>query len=139
MQELMSVTPPEDYKDLLERPIVAALGTLMPDSQPQVTPVWFSYDGQHIWVNTARKRQKDRNMTERPQVTLTSIDPDDPYRYLEVRGVVEEVTEEGALDHINSLSARYVGREDYYSGNPSMRGKETRVIYKIKPVRFSGH
>lgn len=127
---------PEDRKDLLERPIVVTLVTLMPDYQPQATPVWFSYDGTHIWVNTAKGRAKDKNMRARPQVTILSVDPENPYRYLEVRGVVEEITEEGALDHINRLSARYFGREDYYGGgNEARRGKETRVIFKIKPTR----
>ena len=128
-------TIPNDFKDLLERPIVVTLVTLMPDNQPQATPVWFSYDGSHIWVNTARGRQKDRNMSERPQVTVLAVDPDNPYRYMEVRGTVDEATEDGALEHINSLAKRYVGRDDYYAAMPEQRGKETRVIYKIKPVR----
>jgi PPOX class probable F420-dependent enzyme len=131
----MPVTIPDDYRDLLERPIVVTLVTLMPDNQPQASPVWVSYDGEHVWINTARNRQKDRNMAARPQVTVVSVDPKNPYRYLEVRGVVDETTEEGAVDHINSLSARYRGVEDYYAGNPAQRGKETRVIYKIKPTR----
>ena len=128
-------TIPNDFKDLLERPIVVTLVTLMPDNQPQATPVWFSYDGSHIWVNTARGRQKDRNMSERSQVTVLAVDPDNPYRYMEVRGTVDEATEDGALEHINSLAKRYVGRDDYYAAMPEQRGKETRVVYKIKPVK----
>jgi PPOX class probable F420-dependent enzyme len=130
---------PKDYQDLMDRPIVVTLVTLMPDNQPQATPVWFHYDGSHIWVNTARGRQKDRNMSERPQVTVLAVDPDNPYRYLEVRGKVDEVTENGALDHINSLAKRYVGRDDYYAAMPEQRGKETRVIFKIKPERVIGN
>ncbi|MFW5691969.1 MAG: PPOX class F420-dependent oxidoreductase [Chloroflexota bacterium] len=134
----MRVTIPEKYKDLVERPIVMTLVTLMPDNQPQATPVWFSYDGEYVLVNTAKGRQKDRNMRERPQVTALIVDPDNPYRYLELRGRVESFTEEGALDHINSLSKRYFDREDYYAGQPHLRGKETRVIFKIKPEHISG-
>ncbi len=130
----MSVEIREDLQDLLERPIVVTLVTLMEDNQPQATPVWFSYDGTHIWVNTARGRVKDLNMSARPQVAVLSVDPENPYRWLEVRGLVEEVTEEGAVEHINSLSARYFGREDFYANNPEQRHKETRVIYKIKPL-----
>ncbi|PJF23418.1 MAG: PPOX class F420-dependent oxidoreductase [Phototrophicales bacterium] len=128
---------PEDKHDLLERPIVAALATVMPDTQPQVTPVWFSYDGTHIWVNTARGRQKDINMKERPRATLLIIDPENPYRYLEIRGIIDEVTEEGGVEHINALSKRYFGRDDYYATMPERRGKETRVIYKIRPTHAS--
>ena len=132
----MPVKIPEDFKDLLERPIVVTLVTIMPGGGPQASMVWFSYDGEHIWVNTARGRRKDKNMTERPQVSILSVDPDNAYRYLEVRGVVDEVTEEGALEHINSLSARYFGRDDFYATTPQNKGKETRVIYKIKPTHF---
>jgi len=130
---------PDSHKDLLERPIVVTLVTLMPDHQPQATPVWFSYDGSHILVNTARGRQKDHNMTERPQVTVLSVDPDNPYRYLEVRGVIDDSTEEGAVDHINFLSNRYRGRPNYYEGHEAQRERETRVIYRIRPVRVVAH
>lgn len=128
-----------EFEDLLKRPIVVTLVTLMADNQPQASPVWFSWDGTHIWINTVRGRQKDQNMTARPQVSILSVDPENPYRYLEVRGIVDETTEDGAVDHINSLSERYLGREDYYAGNPAQRGKETRVIYKIKPTHIVAH
>lgn len=134
----MSIQPPDKKLDLLERPIVVTLVTVMPDGQPQATPVWFSWDGTHIWINTARGRQKDRNMLERPKVTVLSVDPNDPYRYLEVRGIVEEITEDGAVDHINFLSGRYTGDNDFYGRNASQKGNETRVIYKIRPVKFIG-
>lgn len=131
----MTATIPEKVKDLLERPIVVTLVTVMPDGQPQASPVWFNYDGEYIWVNTARGRQKDRNMTARPRVTILSVDPDNPYRYLEVRGAIVESTEDGAVDHINALSARYRGRPDYYGGDEKRKASETRVIYKIRPER----
>jgi len=134
----MNIQPPDEKRDLLERPIVVTLVTVMPDGQPQATPVWFSWDGTHIWINTARGRQKDRNMLERPKVTVLSIDPENPYRYLEVRGIVEEVTEDGAVDHINFLSGRYTGDDDFYGRNAAQKGNETRVIYKIRPVKFIG-
>lgn len=124
---------PETHKDLIERPIVAALATLMPDHQPQVTPVWFSYEDDFLLVNTARGRQKDRNMSERPKVTLLIIDPENPYRYLEIRGTVIEINEEEGLEHINKLSMRYRGVEDYYARNEGLRGKEQRAVFKIKP------
>lgn len=131
----MSTTIPDSHKDLLERPIVVMLVTLMPDSQPQASLVWFSYDGTHLWINTARGRQKDKNMSARPQVTILLVDPVDPYRYLEVRGRVEEVTEDGAVDHINHLSAIYENRPDFFSNKPPERRlTEKRVIYKIRPI-----
>lgn len=133
----MSSLIPSEYLDLLQRPIVVSLVTLMPDNQPQATPVWFSFDGERLWVNTARGRQKDENMTERPQVTVLSIDPNNPYRYIEVRGVIDEITEEGAVDHINQLSAAYVNQPEYYARNPEQRNRETRVIFKIRPTKVA--
>lgn len=127
---------PEDKQDLLQRPIVVTLVTLMPDMHPQANPVWFSWDGDYIWVNSAKGRQKDKNMRRQPKVTILSVDPNNPYRYLEVRGEVVEITEEGAIDHINFLSQRYRGQPDYYASMPDRRGKEQRVIYKIKPIKF---
>lgn len=127
---------PEEKKDLLERPIVVTFVTLMPDSQPQANPVWFSWDGDYIWVNSAKGRQKDKNVRRQSKVTILSVDPNNPYRYLEVRGEVVEITEEGAVDHINFLSNRYRGQPDYYASMPDRRGKEQRVIYKIKPNKF---
>lgn len=134
----MPLNIPEDLHDLVERPIVATLVTLMPDNQPQATPVWFSYDDAtgEFWVNSAKGRQKDRNMRQRPQVTLLLLDPENPYRYLEVRGRVTAITEDGALDHINRLAWRYFGRDDFYANMPERRDKETRVIYKISPDRL---
>lgn len=130
-----TVQIPAEAMDLLERPIVVTLVTVMRDGQPQATPVWFSFDGTQIWVNTARGRAKDKNMTERPKVTILSVDPQDPYRYLEVRGQIDDVTEDGAVDHINQLSAHYLNRPDYYNGDEKRKSSETRVIYKITPTR----
>lgn len=130
---------PDSHRDLLERPIVITLVTLMPDGYPQATPVWFDWDGTHIRVNSALGRVKDRNMRERSQVSLLFLDHDNPYRYMEVRGEVVTITEEGALEHINALSARYFGREDFYAGMPEQRHRETRVMYYIKPVRVISH
>ncbi len=129
----MSVQVPESYRDLLDGPVVVGLITVMPSGQPQATPVWCSYDGSHVWINTARGRQKDRNMQRDAKVTVLAIDPRNPYRWLEVRGTVDDITEEGAVDHINFLSGLYRGNADYYADDPAQRDRETRVIYKIKP------
>ncbi|MBI5958186.1 MAG: PPOX class F420-dependent oxidoreductase [Chloroflexi bacterium] len=134
----MAATIPDSIKDLLEGPVVVTLVTVMPNGQPQATPVWCSYDGSHIWVNSALGRQKDRNMRANQRVTILAMDPKNAYRWVEVRGKVDEITEEGALDHINLLSKLYNGIADYYSRMPNRRGKETRVIYKIKPVKVNG-
>lgn len=132
------LTIPDSHLDLFERPIVVTLVTLMADNQPQATPVWCSYDGRHIWVNTAKGRQKDINMRARAQVTVLALDHENPYRYAEIRGVVDEITEDGALEHINQLAHRYFGR-DFYAKNPAQQERETRVIFKIKPLNIVAH
>lgn len=127
-------TIPDSHKDLLERPVVVSLATVNPDGQPQVTPVWVDYDGTYVRVNSARGRRKVKNMEKRPMVTVLAIDPDDPYRWMEIRGVVEQITEEGAADHIDQLSWRYK-EKGFYTTDPQRRSRETRVIFKIRPVR----
>jgi PPOX class probable F420-dependent enzyme len=120
---------PAKYLDLFEKKAFASLATVMPDGQPQVTPVWVDFDGVHLLVNSAKGRQKDRNMRERPRVSLALIDPDNAYRYLEVRGRVVEVTEDGADAHIDKMAKKYLGADSY----PFRQPGEQRVIYKISP------
>ncbi len=135
----MSVTIADNLKDLLERPIVVAFATSNPDGQPQVTPVWVSLEGDQIWINSAVGRRKDRNVRANPKVTVLSLDPQNPFHWVEVRGEVVEFDESNAaLAHINKLSGLYAGNDDYYSFNPESRGKEQRVIYKIRPTRVNG-
>lgn len=126
-------TIPDQYKDLLEKKAFAHLGTIMKDGSPQVTPVWFDHDGTHIRINTAKGRWKDKNMRNRPQVALSILDPDNPYRYMQIRGKVVEVTENGADAHIDSLAKKYLGQDKY----PFRQPGEARVIYKISVDRVN--
>lgn len=133
----MSAPIPDSHKDLLEGPVFVTLVTVMPNGQPQATPVWCNTDGSHVLINTARGSQKDRNLQRNPKVTVLAIDPKNPYRWMEIRGVVSNSTEVGALDHINALSKLYRGQEDYYAKMPERRGKETRVTYQITPMHVN--
>lgn len=120
---------PEKYMDLFQKNAFGHLATLMPDGSPQVTPVWLDYKDGHILVNSARGRQKDRNMRHDPRVAISILDPEDPYRYLQVRGRVVEMTEIDAGAHIDKLAFKYLGREKFESN----RDGDIRVIYKIAP------
>ncbi|MBX3279046.1 MAG: PPOX class F420-dependent oxidoreductase [Acidobacteria bacterium] len=124
---------PNEYVDLFEKPAFANLATLMPDGRPQVTPVWCDYDGENVVFNTAVGRVKDRNLQRDGRVSLSILDPANPYRYLEVRGAVVERTLEGADEHINKMAKKYLGLDVY----PYRRPGEVRVIYRIKPERIS--
>lgn len=126
----MSQTIPSSHYDLLDEPVVVQLATLMPDGRPQVTPVWCDRHGDQIWVNSAAGRQKDLNMRRDGRVTVAVLDPENPYRYLEVRGHVVEIVEgQEAFAHINKLAHDYFGRPFTYN-SPD----EQRVIYKIEPL-----
>src|SRR5512133_3893270 len=95
---------PENFLDLLQqKKAFANLATIMPDGSPQVTPVWFDYTGGMIRVNTAKGRVKARNLREGAPVAMSILDPDEPYRYIQIRGTVKRVREQGAADHIDSL------------------------------------
>lgn len=133
----MAVTIPEKYLDLFEKPVAAALVTMMPGGQPQATPVWTIYDGTHVIVNTARGRQKDKNMSIGAPVTVLLIDPANMYHWVEVRGKIVEEDEASGLDVINALSEKYRGNRDYYAAYPERRGTEQRVTYKIEPQRVN--
>lgn len=124
---------PEKYADLFQKKVFGNLATVNADGSPQVTPVWCDYDGKHVIVNSARGRRKDRNMLRDPRVALSILDPDNPYRYLEVRGRVVEVTEAGADDHINKMAKKYLGVDVY----PHRQPGEVRVLYKIQPEGMS--
>jgi PPOX class probable F420-dependent enzyme len=126
---------PTEFLDLFQKPSYAHLATLMPDGSPQVTSVWVDYDGKHILVNSAAGRQKDRNMSARPDVAIEIPDPDNPNRYLAIRGRVVVITEEGADEHLNRLAKRYLGR-DRYPDSFRFPG-EVRRIYKIEPTRVT--
>ncbi len=122
---------PSGFKDLLEKKAFASLATVNADGTPQVTPVWFDWDGRQIRINTAKGRIKDKNLRSRPAVALAIMDPDNPYRYLQIRGRVASVTETGADAHIDSLAKKYLGKDRY----PYRKADEVRVIFTITPDR----
>jgi PPOX class probable F420-dependent enzyme len=126
----------QKYADLLrdDRKALASVGTVMPDGSPQVTPMWFDYDGKVIRVNSAKGRVKDRNMRRNPAVAVSIVDPDNAYRHVAIRGRVVEITEEGADAHIDRLAKKYLGQDRY----PNRHQGEVRVTYKIAPQRVSG-
>jgi len=124
---------PDEYRDLLDRPIVVSLATLMHDGSLQVQPVWCGFDGTHILVNTEKGRQKYRNLSRRRVVTVLAVDPDNDSRWLEVRGTVASETEVGASEHIDVLAKLYLGVDKYPYHQPG----DVRVLFRIKPQRVA--
>ncbi|MBN8280051.1 MAG: PPOX class F420-dependent oxidoreductase [Gammaproteobacteria bacterium] len=122
---------PDSHRALLDGPIVVSLATQMASGQIQVQPVWCSYDGTHILVNTEQQRAKYRNLHARRPVTVLAVDPANVYHWLEVRGEVVDETREGADAHIDQLAKLYVGQDKYPFGQPG----EVRVLFRIAPRR----
>jgi PPOX class probable F420-dependent enzyme len=127
---------PVAFLDLINRSPVAALTTVMPSGQPQTTVVWCDYDGTWVRVNTMRGFRKEKNMRANPKVTLLCFDPRQPLRYLEVRGIVVEMTEIGALQHLDHLSERYTGASPYFGRCVPAHWQQTEVpvLCKIQPT-----
>ena len=124
---------PQKYLDLFAKKAFGHLATIMPDGSPQVTPVWVDYDGKCVRFNSARGRVKDKNVRRNAQVAISMQDPDNPYRYLEIRGRVVEITETGADEHANKLSQKYTGKPVYAKRSPA----EVRVLYKVEPQKVT--
>ena len=124
---------PDKARDLLERPLFASLGTTRPDGAPQVNPMWFVWDGELIWFTHTNARQKFRNLAAEPRVSISIFDPDKPYRYLEVRGVVDHVDADPEGSLYSSLSQRYGGEAIV---PPDAKD---RVKLAIRPTHVSGN
>ncbi|MFQ3630523.1 PPOX class F420-dependent oxidoreductase [Roseiflexus sp.] len=124
---------PESHRDLLERPLIMILATTLPDGTPQATPVWFHFEDGYIYVNTAVGRLKDRAIRAHPYVALVVVDPDNIYRYIQIRGPVVEVDEEHGRAHIDYLAQRYTGAERFTPNSPD----ERRVRFKIAPEKIN--
>lgn len=126
---------PKELQYLLadETKAFAFLATTMPDGSPQVTPVWFNMEGEYVLINTVKGRTKFRNMQANPQVALAIPDPQNPYRYVQIRGRVEEFQIEGGMEHIQELAVIYTGKTWDFPPD------QVRVIYKIVPESIDAH
>ena len=128
---------PESYRDLIDGPVLVTLATIMPDGQPQLSVIWCNSDQDNVLINTVRERQKAKNIARDPRVTILAFDPDDPLRFLEIRGIVDETTEEGAVEHIEELARLYTDHPGFYGhfAAAERRYSETRITCKVKPIR----
>ena len=126
----------EHWRDLLEsKKTFAHIATLMPDGTPQSTPVWIDYRNGKVLVNSAKGRVKVNNLKEGSPVAISITDPDNPYRYVQIRGQVTKVTEHGADKHIDAMAKKYLGKDKYPFAKPG----EVRVLFEIEPSKVSGN
>ncbi|MDQ7908454.1 PPOX class F420-dependent oxidoreductase [Phytohabitans sp. ZYX-F-186] len=127
---MTDVFPPETHADLLERPLFAHLATVRPDGSPQSSVMWFEWDGKRIRMTHTKTRQKFQNLSREPRVALSVVDPEDGYRFLEVRGVVEAIEDDDAVaSFYKSLQIRY--GMDY-----PIRDAPVRVVMTIRPTSY---
>lgn len=137
----MTVMIPQSHLDLLLEPINCVLTTLMPDGQPQMSIVWTDYDGQYVLINTTLERQKSKNMIADPRVNVLIIDPKNGSRYLEVRGEVAEITQEGAFAQADKQTKAYSNgvQKRFYADklHEEQHEEETEVIVKINPKKIT--
>jgi len=120
---------PASHADLLERPTFAHLATVRPDGSPQSSVMWFAWDGSHIRLTHTRTRQKFANLAREPRVALSIADPDDQYRFLEIRGTAQEIEDDPGAEFYRSLQRRY--GMDY-----PIQDADVRVVITIRPDRF---
>ena len=107
---------------LLREPSLSFIATTMPDGSPQLTQVWVDTDGEHVVVNSVKTHVKVRNIERDPRVALTIADPADPSNYYQVRGQVLQMTTDGAVEHIEMLSWKYLGTPyPWYGGRDQIR------------------
>ncbi len=135
----MTLTIPESHRDLLTQPNYAVLSTRMADGQPQSSMVWVDYDGEYVLINTTLERQKCRNLSADPRLTVLVIDPANGSRWIEVRGRVVEMTATGAEAHADKLTQRYTGKAHFYGDiyPVEQRAQETRVIVRVAPDKIA--
>lgn len=136
---MTTVSIPDSHRELVDGPHWAALTTLMPDGQPQVTPVWCSREGDCILINSMRGFRKTKNMQHNPAVTLLVYDPIDPQHHIEIRGRVVEMTEDGALAHLDALTSLYLDQPGaHFFGDSvpaALQASHVPVKVRIAPAR----
>lgn len=109
----------------------AFLSTIMRDGSPQLTPIWFNLENGNVVFNSAKGRTKDKNLRRNPKMALVIMDLDKPLDYIQIRGEIAEISEEGALEHINTLAQKYQGKNwDTPTG-------QIRVKYIVRPTSIS--
>ena len=134
----MSIPIPESHQDLVKQPIVATLATTTPDGKPHSTVIWRFFDGTHFLFITSRHLQKAKNIEANPHVSLMVIDPQNSGRYLEVRGVVDDIAEEGAIEQLDQMTQFYTKKSSYYGDivPAENKGTRTHIICRIKPTKI---
>ena len=135
----MAVVIPDSHKDLLEQAIVVILSSVSADGQPSSAAVWRRWDGEFILITSDPNTRKHRNIKTNPHVTVMTLDPKNPYRYIEIAGVVEEITHHGALEELNRHTMMYIGKANYFGDVEAAEklADYNGIIFKIRLTRVA--
>jgi len=120
---------PGGYEDLLESTALVHVATIGPHGEPQNNPVWFAWDGEHVKFSQTKGRQKYHNLNRDPHLALSIVDPESPYRYIEIRGEVDRIDDDPDLDFINFMAKKYLGLDNY----PYHQLGDERVVLFVRP------
>jgi PPOX class probable F420-dependent enzyme len=120
---------PEGYEDLLQSTALAHVATIGPHGEPQSNPVWFDWDGEHVTFSQTKTRQKYHNIQRNPRIAHFMVDPENPFRYLEIRGEFVRIDEDPDLDFISSMAKKYLGMDKYPNHQPG----DERVVVFVRP------
>jgi PPOX class probable F420-dependent enzyme len=124
----------DDVLTLLRQPSICYLATSMPDGSPHITQTWVDTDGEHVLINSVETHVKVKNIAHDPRVAVAIATRDSPARYVQIRGRVVSVTTDGAVEHIEMLAQKYLGKPyPWYGGRD-----QVRVILIIAPEHISG-
>jgi PPOX class probable F420-dependent enzyme len=127
------MTIPDRYKDILDKKSFAHVATIGPKGQPQSSPVWIDFDGEYLRFSNLRSRQKYKNLKRDPRVAISIVDPDDPYRYVEIRGTVERIDNDEDNAFINAMAKKYIDKDIY----PWHKEGHERVVIYVRPESHS--
>ncbi len=133
----MTVIIPDSHKDLLEKPVVVILSTVSAEGKPHSVAIWRRWDGEMIRITSDPDNRKHRNILANPNVSVLALDPQNPYRFLEIGGVVESIETEGALEELNLHTQLYMGKAKYFGNVEPAEGEATYkgIMFKIRPMR----
>lgn len=131
--QVETVEIPEEHLDILKKKGFAHVATIGPGGEPHSTPVWYGWDGEHLLFSQTKARQKYRNLRRNPRVAISVLDPDNPYHYLEIRGVVSAIEDDIDFAFIDSMTKKYIGQEKYPWHQPG----DERVIVKVIPLHLT--
>ncbi len=120
---------PDSHRDILDKKGFAHVATIGPNGEPHSSPVWYDWDGQHFLFSQTKTRQKYRNLQRDPRVAVSMTDPDNPYRYLEIRGTVDGIDDDQGNAFINAMAKKYMDQDVY----PWHQPEDERVLVKVRP------